>query len=107
MHTVSAMTTDSPGSPIDHGAVADAVRRIAFDSVLRGRDAASVTKADATAMVGLALSAHDAAHQCLHDAVRRAREAGLSWSDVGQILGISRQAAFQRFGSTSRADGAP
>jgi hypothetical protein len=31
-------------------------------------------------------------------AVRRAREGGGTWADVGQVLGISRQAAFQRFG---------
>jgi Protein of unknown function (DUF3887) len=31
-------------------------------------------------------------------AVQRAREEGSTWADVGQVLGISRQAAFQRFG---------
>jgi hypothetical protein len=31
-------------------------------------------------------------------AVQRAREAGHTWAEVGQVLGISRQAAFQRFG---------
>jgi hypothetical protein len=31
-------------------------------------------------------------------AVQRARKAGQTWADVGQVLGISRQAAFQRFG---------
>lgn len=31
-------------------------------------------------------------------AVERAREAGSTWAEVGQVLGITRQAAFQRFG---------
>lgn len=31
-------------------------------------------------------------------AMRRAREAGSTWAEVGQVLGITRQAAFQRFG---------
>ena len=30
--------------------------------------------------------------------VQRAREAGSTWAEVGQVLGITRQAAFQRFG---------
>jgi hypothetical protein len=31
-------------------------------------------------------------------AVQRARTAGSTWAEIGQVLGISRQAAFQRFG---------
>lgn len=31
-------------------------------------------------------------------AVRRAREAGRSWSEVAAVLGVSKQAAQQRFG---------
>ena len=30
-------------------------------------------------------------------AVRRARDSGRTWAEVGQVLGMSRQAAFQRF----------
>ena len=30
--------------------------------------------------------------------VTRARESGHTWAEIGQILGTSRQAAFQRFG---------
>jgi hypothetical protein len=36
--------------------------------------------------------------ESLHAAVDRARDAGHSWAELGQILGTSRQAAFQRFG---------
>jgi hypothetical protein len=34
-------------------------------------------------------------------AVQRAREAGRTWAEVGDVLGISRQAAFQRFGNSA------
>jgi hypothetical protein len=34
----------------------------------------------------------------LATAVARAREAGHTWEEIGQVLGTSRQAAFQRFG---------
>jgi hypothetical protein len=34
----------------------------------------------------------------LRAAVDRARAAGHSWSRIGEVLGTTRQAAFQRFG---------
>jgi Protein of unknown function (DUF3887) len=39
-----------------------------------------------------------AANEALQDAVDRAREAGRSWREIGEVLGTTRQAAFQRFG---------
>jgi hypothetical protein len=39
-----------------------------------------------------------AAEAALQAAVDRARAAGGSWRDIGDVLGTSRQAAFQRFG---------
>jgi len=39
-----------------------------------------------------------AAEVALQSAVDRARTAGQSWRDIGDVLGTSRQAAFQRFG---------
>lgn len=38
------------------------------------------------------------------DAARRAREAGASWGQVGDALGVSRQAAQQRFRDVNQAD---
>ncbi len=35
--------------------------------------------------------------QCLHDRVEQARANHVSWQQIGDVLGISRQAAFQRF----------
>jgi hypothetical protein len=39
-----------------------------------------------------------AANAALQAAIDRARAAGYSWRDIGEVLGTSRQAAFQRFG---------
>lgn len=38
------------------------------------------------------------AEQRLRDAVNAARAAGDSWAVIGAVLGVSRQAAYQRFG---------
>jgi hypothetical protein len=38
------------------------------------------------------------AEETLRNAIARARAAGHTWQEVGDVLGTSRQAAFQRFG---------
>jgi hypothetical protein len=45
-----------------------------------------------------------AARHALHAAVRRARQRGHSWQVIGDQLGISRQAAQQRFGQHCNQD---
>lgn len=47
----------------------------------------------ATALSGLAL-----AERVLRDRVRDARRAGATWAEVGDALGVTRQAAQHRFG---------
>jgi hypothetical protein len=44
------------------------------------------------------------ASQLLHLAVTSARQAGVSWERIGQRLGISRQAAQQRFGRVADSE---
>ena len=39
-----------------------------------------------------------AAEAALQATIDRARAAGQSWREIGNVLGTSRQAAFQRFG---------
>lgn len=39
------------------------------------------------------------AQESLRAAVQRAREAGASWAEIGRSLGVTRQAAFKRFGT--------
>lgn len=48
--------------------------------------------------VARAAAAFDAARDTLHRAVHTALDQGASWSEIGGVLGVSRQAAFQRFG---------
>jgi len=40
----------------------------------------------------------------LRDAVQAARDAGDSWTVIGAALDTTRQAAFQRFGTTNKQD---
>ena len=55
-------------------------------------------KADVLSMVATASTAFEAARVALHEAVRAALDDGATWSEIGDVLGVSRQAAFQRFG---------
>jgi hypothetical protein len=44
------------------------------------------------------------AEQELRNAVQAARDAGDSWTVIGAALDTTRQAAFQRFGGTTKED---
>ncbi|MDQ6783174.1 MAG: hypothetical protein M3063_06990 [Actinomycetota bacterium] len=43
----------------------------------------------------------------LRRGVARARAGGVSWEQIGRVLGVSRQAAWERFGAGERAAPAP
>ena len=45
----------------------------------------------------------DLVEHTLHHAITGLRAAGYSWTDIGTRLGITRQAAHQRFGNHNRA----
>lgn len=47
--------------------------------------------------IGVALLAVEAAEQSLIAAVSQAKAGGRSWTDIANVLGVSRQAARQRF----------
>jgi hypothetical protein len=69
--------------------VADAARRLAAELSRAG------SPRDAVAAARDLSAAADAALQAVVD---RARTAGVSWREIGDVLSTSRQAAFQRFG---------
>jgi Protein of unknown function (DUF3887) len=69
--------------------VADAARRL-VEEFTRGTARGDV--------VAAARDLSAAAEVALQAAVDRARAAGQSWRDIGDVLGTTRQAAFQRFG---------
>jgi hypothetical protein len=52
----------------------------------------------ALAAIGQAQALARSAEEELAMSVSRARESGHTWAEIGQVLGTSRQAAFQRFG---------
>jgi hypothetical protein len=80
---------DAPGADPVAVQVAGAARRLAAELSRSGspRDAVAAAR-DLSAAADAALQA----------AVDRARAAGASWREIGDELGTSRQAAFQRFG---------
>ena len=80
--------------PNDHQALADWIESDDF-----GRDIDGLR--DATPLRRI-VAAHDALAQAranLDAEVRAAHLDGLSWTAIGAVLGISRQAARQRFGT--------
>jgi dihydroxyacetone kinase len=74
-------------------------RTRADDTGLGALDPATTTARDAThfRVIIAAAEAVDAAESALRAAVRAAREAGDSWTVIGAALGVSKQAAQQRF----------
>jgi len=85
---------DDEGSALSAGdpvvaRIGEAADRLAGELGSPGRPRDAVTAARDLAA---------AANAALQAAVDRARAAGHSWRDIGEALGTSRQAAFQRFG---------
>jgi hypothetical protein len=87
-------------------AVADAdgvARAAANDGMLdiaRAIGGGELTLGDALAA---AVALRQAADSLIFDLVDKAREEGASWADIGAALGVTTQAAHQRFGKR-RAD---
>ena len=48
--------------------------------------------------IAAAARAVEDATESLRQAVRSAREAGLTWATIGEVLGVTKQAAHERFG---------
>lgn len=80
-------------APGDMADVLERRRRIVDELDAQARQAVE-TVAETAAALGLA-------SQRLDLAVRHARAAGASWADVGRAVGISRQAAQQRWADPS------
>jgi hypothetical protein len=85
----------------------DGVRNAAPDPAGAGASSTSSRLAEAQARLGgaspldtlaAARELASAAGDTLQEAVDRARAVGHSWREIGDVLGTSRQAAFQRFG---------
>lgn len=55
-------------------------------------------------LIEAAAIAADEARIALHRWVRAGRRGGLSWAEIGQVVGVSKQAAQQRFGGEDSAE---
>lgn len=84
--------------------LADAVSRaVLADAGLEGQPVLGVD--DHLALIAAGARAEDEARSILHRAVLAARSGGASWALIGGELGMSRQAAQQRFGALVEAGG--
>ena len=74
----------------------------ATEEWLDGLDAAQVTARDGKFLrhVTEAAERAEVANADLRAAVLEARAAGETWAMIGPMLGVSRQAAYQRFGQS-------
>ena len=68
------------------------------DTAARLADGLARTGGSPLAAMAAARELSAATGEALQEAVDRARAAGLSWREIGDVLGTTRQAAFQRFG---------
>ncbi|MFK0240704.1 DUF3887 domain-containing protein [Microbacterium sp. NPDC090281] len=73
----------------------DDLLRLALDAVTGAKDASVGRIAALEALRSLSEST-------LHAEVAEARAAGVTWASIGQALGVTRQAAFQRFGAKGK-----
>ena len=55
-------------------------------------------EADPLELVRTAHDVQDQAEALMTAAVQQARDAGRTWQEIGDVLGVSRQAVFQRYG---------
>ncbi|MGW9630220.1 hypothetical protein ACWGST_05915 [Agromyces sp. NPDC055520] len=85
--------------------VGDAVTLAILDSVeVDGAVDGEIGRDGHLALIRASAEAEREVRAILRQAVESARSGGVSWSAIGAELGMSRQAAQQRFGDTSRAD---
>ncbi|TQJ30382.1 hypothetical protein [Microbacterium sp. SLBN-146] len=75
--------------------LADLAARIELDSAAASDDITSIRDADELAR---------RSRERLHELVRGAHARGVSWQSIGDALGVSRQAAFKRFGHQNEGE---
>ncbi|WP_206427466.1 DUF3887 domain-containing protein [Leucobacter chromiireducens] len=71
------------------------------EDALRGGTDAAMSEAEARAAIRSTDALSHEAHDALTALVVTVRRGGLSWQTIGDALGVSRQAAFKRFGAAA------
>lgn len=74
-------------------------RLVELEDLIANLDPANARDAAPLRSVAVAAQVSRDADDALAVAVANARSAGTSWTAIGAVLGVSRQAAQQRFGS--------
>jgi hypothetical protein len=76
-----------------------ATRMAEFDRWAKNVDPSDLVTIDTSALktLGVLASQRDAVEGAIRDAVRGARTARHSWSEIGMMLGVTKQAAQQRY----------
>ena len=69
---------------------------LAADAAIRGA-AAELTHGDADSRLEAAARLRHAAEALVAELVAQAREDGATWADIGETLGVSTQAAHQKY----------
>jgi hypothetical protein len=99
----------NPAPDLLAGADADRVREGVAEAIVGGPDGLRKTlqsdPASFLALVAAARVGAAEAERLLRDAVAGARRAGHSWEAIGGLLGVSRQAAQQRFAAAGAGAG--
>ncbi len=67
-------------------------------SALAGSSASPLAPPSYLGLISTARRTQEIAGQVLELCVQQARDAGHTWQEIGDLLGVTRQAAFQRFG---------
>lgn len=91
------MTTTGPDTP-SPGELESAVAELSSAVAQLLAPVVGDARAQAVNRVVEARRVREGADRVLAAAVARARQAGGTWQDIGDVLGTTRQAAFQRFG---------
>jgi predicted DsbA family dithiol-disulfide isomerase len=84
----SSMASRSRHRDVDIDLAADGAARSAVDELTHG---------DRTARLEAANRLRHAAEALVTELVAEAREEGATWADIGEVLGVSTQAAHQRY----------
>jgi hypothetical protein len=86
---------------IDHHAIAGVVATMAAAAVLGDADPREASREEMLEVVAVSSTILEAARSAMESSVAAARGQGCSWAEIGKVLGVTRQAAFRRYGRRS------
>ncbi|GAD32748.1 hypothetical protein MTS1_00091 [Microbacterium sp. TS-1] len=101
-HRVSAPVGGASTAPAGIDSIGDDIGRIVLDAA-GVQEAEGIDAEGHVQLIAASAAAERAARTLLHRSVVAARAGGASWSRIGAELGMSRQAAQQRFGADPSA----